>query len=295
MKMNTITFVLFLIVIVTNTATVVEKATKVWRSDSWKVFSQDKPELYSNHDNVLHAYLAEVSAIPKELEHTGAAPFDEHLLGVQAVLRRWGAQEYLADAGLFHSIYGTEGYQGFKLPLSEREKLISLIGDKAERLVWIFCMVDRTTLDATLYMDPSAVKYELRARPELGRFPIILRGEQEWLDFIELTISDWLEQVEGAASKPNCFYNWKVGDAWGYRRLAYRKMADILMSRGTKENQERLKISLEMYNDVFDAETAATKHIHQPVTPPITDAAREAQEAVASYLKFRNGADYDEL
>ena len=37
-----------------------------------------------------------------------------------------------------------------------------------------------------------------RARDELGRFLIPLQNEEEWLDFLELTLSDWLEQVEGA-------------------------------------------------------------------------------------------------
>jgi len=40
--------------------------------------------------------------------------------------------------------------------------------------------------------------YKLRARPELGHFDIQLTKE-EWLDFLELTLADWLEQVEGAA------------------------------------------------------------------------------------------------
>ena len=47
--------------------------------------------------------------VPAVLDHTGSASFDEHLKGVQAVLRYWNAPEYLCSAGLFHSIYGTEG------------------------------------------------------------------------------------------------------------------------------------------------------------------------------------------
>ena len=71
-----------------------------------------------------------VENIPTDLQHTGSGSFDEHLLGVQAVLRHWKADSYVADAGLFHSIYGTEAFQGHKLPLSKRDKLRSLIGDR---------------------------------------------------------------------------------------------------------------------------------------------------------------------
>jgi hypothetical protein len=30
---------------------------------------------------------------------------------------------------------------------------------------------------------------------------IFAEDEEEWLDFLELTLADWLEQVEGAAEK----------------------------------------------------------------------------------------------
>ena len=61
------------------------------------------------------------------------------------------AAERLTNAALFHSIYGTEGFQGYALPLSHRGEIAGLIGAKAERLAWIFCMVDRATVDATVF------------------------------------------------------------------------------------------------------------------------------------------------
>jgi hypothetical protein len=41
-----------------------------------------------------------------EVSHSGESLFD-HLFGVQKNLRDMGAPEYLQDAGLFHSVYGT--------------------------------------------------------------------------------------------------------------------------------------------------------------------------------------------
>ena len=64
-------------------------------------------ETWKKQDKDLHKYLGEV--IPEALDHTGSAAFDVHLRGVQAVLRHWSADEELTRAGLFHSIYGTEG------------------------------------------------------------------------------------------------------------------------------------------------------------------------------------------
>ncbi len=70
------------------------------------------------------------SVVPESISHTGAQSFDAHLRGVQAVLRNWGADEAVADAGLFHSIYGTEAFQGYSLPLSYRLALRSVIGKR---------------------------------------------------------------------------------------------------------------------------------------------------------------------
>jgi len=113
---------------------------------------------------------------------------------VETILRIWHAKDEVCKAGLFHSIYGTEGFQGFKLHLSNRPRLRNLIGSDAERLAWIFCMVDRKSVDDTLFVDDALSinpgrRFQFVARPELGRFPILLKDEDEWLDFLELTLA----------------------------------------------------------------------------------------------------------
>ena len=45
-------------------------------------------------------------------EHDTGCTFLEHLSGVANVLASWGEPESVANAGLFHSIYGTELFQG---------------------------------------------------------------------------------------------------------------------------------------------------------------------------------------
>eukprot|EP01050_Picozoa_sp_SAG11_P032816 SAG11_NODE_10846_length_802_cov_0.951636_2_plen_103_part_01 len=48
-----------------------------------------------------------------------------------------GGQGYSAEvgrAGLFHSVYGTEGFGGFTLPTSRRAEVAAAIGKHAERL-----------------------------------------------------------------------------------------------------------------------------------------------------------------
>ena len=48
--------------------------------------------------------------------------FLAHLIGVCRYMEARGCQEELCRAGLFHSIYGTELFQGFKLPVERRPR-----------------------------------------------------------------------------------------------------------------------------------------------------------------------------
>ena len=144
-------------------------------------------------------------------------------------------------------------------------------------------MVDRSTVDETVFHwsindAASAETFSFRARPELGRFAIHLH-KSDWVDFIELTLADWLEQVEGAAEKENPIFRWKTGEAYAYRRTAYAKMVEIL----TQERRDRLGyIVREMHADVYGREGTSTRHLVQPRTPPPTEEAKKALDALRS-------------
>ena len=148
-------------------------------------------------------------------------------------------------------------------------------------------MVDRSTVDSSVFdwtaSDVGVSKtYTFTARPELGRFTIILTKD-EWIDFIELTLADWLEQVEGAAEKPSQVFLWKIGEAYSYRRLAYAKMAEILVHEQKDRLEEKVPDAIK---DVYGTEGAATRHFVQARTPPMSKAARHALDALRS-----NGED----
>ena len=187
--------------------------------------SESQRAAWAERDLILHSEMRK--HVPAALKHNGEEAFDHHLVSVQSVLRSWGAPEYMTNAALFHSIYGTEGFQGFALPLHNRPEIADLIGPRAERLAWIFCMVDRHSVDRTILapwaLDPSVYVHKppsFFARPELGGFEMPLRTYDEWLDFLALSLADWLEQVEGAASKEVPLpvgegFLWKLGQAWG--------------------------------------------------------------------------------
>lgn len=76
---------------------------------------------------------------------TSDAPFDEHLMGLRQVIRRWGADQEMEDAAALHSIYGTQGFAGFKLSVTQRSKVRDFIGTRAERLVCKALYVKRSS------------------------------------------------------------------------------------------------------------------------------------------------------
>lgn len=91
-----------------------------------------KAELTKEH------FLRRTNAVP----HLGKTLL-AHLRGTRDILASWGMPQYLCDAGLYHSIYGTNIFQYKAHPFSERETIVKLIGDKAEQLVYHFCRADR--------------------------------------------------------------------------------------------------------------------------------------------------------
>jgi hypothetical protein len=94
------------------------------------------------------------------------------------------------------------GFQGFKLSFSRRSDIEKLIGKEAEKLAWIFCVIDRLSVDKAVKKFHDALTnrntdakdlpiIRCRSRLELGNFPITFSSD-EWLDFIELSLADWL-------------------------------------------------------------------------------------------------------
>jgi hypothetical protein len=77
----------------------------------------------------------------------------DHLLGTRQLLVEWGSRPARGDAGLFHSIYSTEHYEQTAVALTRRDEVWQLIGEEAESLVLLFCMMRRETFFLDLGKD----------------------------------------------------------------------------------------------------------------------------------------------
>jgi hypothetical protein len=133
-----------------------------------------------------------------------------HLVALFRWLESQGCSQDVCRAGMFHSIYGTEKFQGFTLPLTRRHELRSLIGERAERLAYVNCAMDRASFDRAL--DQPDEPYRIVDRITGGTVTL---SRADFDDLCRVHLYDWLEQVPRSQE-------------WDYRRASYRKMAERL-------------------------------------------------------------------
>jgi len=154
-----------------------------------------------------------------------------HLIAVYRSLAEQGCQEDVCRAGMFHSIYGTERFQGFKLPLERRAEVRTLIGERAEQLAYLNCAIDRASFDRAV--EQARVPYRILDRITGEEVPL---SPRDFDDLCRVHLFDWLEQVPRSRE-------------WDYRRVAYRRMAERLG-----------KPAVELYGHVFAQEKKETKN-----------------------------------
>ena len=130
-----------------------------------------------------------------------------HCIGVHNDLKKWGGDEELCRAALYHSMYGTELFQDFALPIGRRDEVAEMIGERAEYLVYVNCAMQRDTFDALQEQveGPYVIKDRLTGEE-------IEMDKLDFDDLVTMHLCDWLEQVA------------RWGN-WDYRREAFERMA----------------------------------------------------------------------
>jgi hypothetical protein len=162
----------------------------------------------------------------EKVQHT-TKTYLAHLVGLYRLMEDKGCTEELCRAGMFHSVYGTQRFQGFTLPLERRHEVRALIGERAERLAYLNCAVNRDSFDRAVFR--HAGPYRIVDR--LTGQEVELSAD-DFDDLCRIHLYDWLEQVPRSKE-------------WSYRRAAYRGMAERLGG-----------VALETYDRVFAAEAA---------------------------------------
>jgi hypothetical protein len=140
-----------------------------------------------------------------------------HLIAVYRYLDSQGCMLEVCRAGMFHSIYGTELFQGFTLPLERRGEVRALIGERAERIAYLNCAMDRASFDRALEQNTEPYRITDRITGE----EVAVTGD-EFNGLCQVHLFDFLEQVPRS-------------ERWDYRRAGYRRIASRLGEEARKE------------------------------------------------------------
>ncbi|MDB4032380.1 hypothetical protein N9498_01135 [Porticoccaceae bacterium] len=62
-----------------------------------------------------------------------------HLQGTRDLLTQWSAPAVLVDAGLYHAVYGTDGFDQALVSTRQRAAIAAIIGIGAETIVYHYC------------------------------------------------------------------------------------------------------------------------------------------------------------
>jgi taurine dioxygenase len=122
------------------------------------------------------------------LEQLGAGAVDHshktllsHFIGTYEILKSWDQPQALCDAGLFHSVYGTEQFPSPLVDVMGRERLRAELGARAEELVHLFFLMNRDDFYEGRVVD----------RFDRGVVPV---SPETFRDLCHLLAANWLEQ-----------------------------------------------------------------------------------------------------
>ena len=115
-----------------------------------------------------------------EKSHTERSLLD-HLLGTYNKLKEWNAPEYLQDAGLFHSVYGTSSFK--HQSTNNRDAVRDLIGEQAEEIVFMFCSTEAPRTENFRNMKDGQLKADLLLLSEANSEDTVEARQDDSLDF----------------------------------------------------------------------------------------------------------------
>ncbi len=130
-----------------------------------------------------------------ERYHTDVTPHSgrhliDHLSGVYRLLAAWRNPPDVCVAGLFHSIYGTNIFDVQSAPFSDRVVIRDAIGEKAERLAFLFCVSERPVAFLQAAAERNYVLNDI-----VHREPVTITAA-ELAALIEIEVANFVESPE---------------------------------------------------------------------------------------------------
>jgi hypothetical protein len=111
--------------------------------------------------------------------HSGQNLLD-HLIGTSNKLKDLGEPEYLQDAGLFHSVYGTVYFLPENGLVDDRQTIKNIIGEKAEELAYWFCILEKPRIDNILKIKNTQLREDLLKLNQANLDDIATSNTMSW-------------------------------------------------------------------------------------------------------------------
>lgn len=115
------------------------------------------------------------------IPHSRGRSLFDHLIGTAEILRRWSAPEVVVQAASFHSVYSTDRFSTVLTEHDQRDQISGVIGTEAERLVYLFGIIDRAEfVELLTRTDLGSVwdrTIQIRNRKNENELLSITRGE----------------------------------------------------------------------------------------------------------------------
>jgi hypothetical protein len=153
-------------------------------------------QIESDLEAVLHAIGAE------ERPHGGGRSLADHLRGTYEILISWGAPTDVAVAGLFHSVYSTDSYHQVSVHLDKRPAMQIMLGEDAERLVFLFHLCPQQVVLEAVGLLRRAGNAEQQFRISRGNGTAILMTRPELFKLLQIHSANFLEQSRGQDGSP---------------------------------------------------------------------------------------------
>jgi hypothetical protein len=135
-----------------------------------------------------------------ELQALGAGEFEHlngslaaHLHGTESLLREWSASEAVCVAGLYHAVYGTDGYNPALVGVDMRERIAMLLGREAEELAYLYGACNRRAYYPRIGTDSQLVFADRFTNTEYDI------SNEQLRDLCELILANELEIAQGSA------------------------------------------------------------------------------------------------
>jgi hypothetical protein len=134
-----------------------------------------------------------------ELQALGAGEFEHlngslaaHLRGTESLLRKWDARETVCIAGLYHAVYGTDGYNPALVGVDMRQRIAALIGQEAEELAYLYGACNRKTYYPRIGTDAQLLFANRFTNTEYAI------SNEQLRDLCELILANELEIAQGS-------------------------------------------------------------------------------------------------